>query len=128
MLNTYSPSMRCGECLFNNFTYCIRGPMQLVSDAPPSTYCCQNTTNCTMIKDPAWNCSSSISDPFLKYRVCPFIPTQCGKSNVINLNGTGDQLCLKISKLLSGNVCLYNVNSACQQANFTFNDTSNFYT
>jgi hypothetical protein len=81
-----------------------------------------------MAKDAEWNCSSKYTDPVQKYKVCPFIPTQCGSSPIVTLNGTGDQLCLKINRLMAGNACMYKVNSFCHQPNFTFNDSSNFIT
>jgi hypothetical protein len=54
--------------------------------------------------------------------MCPFIPAECGSTNVINLMGTGDQMCLELKGLQAGNACLYQVNSACRQPTFSFNE------
>ena len=70
---TYKPSMQCGECILGNYTFCIKGEeSQIINTQLPTSYCCNSTSNCTYMKDPAWNCTSKYKDYYDRFKVCPF--------------------------------------------------------
>ncbi len=100
---TYSAKMLCGECLLNNHVFCVKGAEGIVVDKTLptnyTTFCCNNTNNCTYIKDKAWNCSAKYTNQVDKYKVCPFYKSQCGPSPKVNLTGVGDAKCLKLNAL-----------------------------
>lgn len=131
---TYSSSLNCGECILGGYTFCINAPENFTGTVTPRALCCQNFTQCaTQARNASWTCSSKYNDTastkftiFDRLRVCPYDPS-CGPQNLA-LENSEDAQCLRVNQLKKGSSCVYRVQSKCNTANFTLNDTSNVYT
>lgn len=116
--NPYRSDLKCGECILGNYTFCVKGTLEMVVDTAPQSFCCQTATNCQYTKDPSWVCSSNFNNSVDKFKVCPFIRNQCGSAPNLNLTGVGDSQCIRIKGLQQGNACFYKVQSKCGVPDF----------
>ena len=130
---TYSSALNCGECILGGYTFCINGPENFTGSVLPQRTCCQNFTSCPQARNASWTCSSKYNDTastkytiFDRLRVCPY-DANCGPQN-LTLESSDAAQCLRVNSLKKGSSCIYRVQSKCNTANFTLNDTTNIYT
>ena len=130
---TFTSSLNCGECILGGYTYCVNAKENYTGSVAPQATCCQTFSACSkQAANTSWTCSSKYNDTakikytiFDKLKVCPY-NANCGPQD-LTLESQNAAQCLRVDTLKKGSSCIYRVQSKCNTANFTLNDTSNVY-
>lgn len=123
----YDSSLGCGACIRGGYTYCTTAKEGTLYSTTPTGTCCKSnsTSDCSVISNSAYTCSSAYSSKTYAKFVCPFITSKCGSTNNITLDNTGDSFSISLS-LTAGDTCFYQINAKCGIPEFTPSNTTGF--
>ena len=110
----FNSTLKCGDCVAGNFTYCFVGTAGQVFPNSPVGVCCRNTSsNCSVATNTSYTCTSQVGDQLSRFKMCPFVTGVCGQNRTFTIVGNQDKSCQRIQSVIKGEVCVFNVQARC---------------
>lgn len=129
-IDNWDEDLKCSHCIIRGHVFCHKGKDREQYDAvEPEHHCCKSISDCPMMFNPEWRCSSDFAHKDYALAMCPQDIKKCGINNkfVLSTIGSYKYATPAIAKMEKGDTCTYEVETKCGSPYFMAHEDSKIY-